>query len=1066
MNSKFSAETTLSGLKDFQRRTVEYTFQRMFKKVNPAKRFLVADEVGLGKTLVAKGLIAKTIEHLQDKTNRIDIIYVCSNADIATQNIDRLILPGLPSYAQATRLTLLPLVTEKLRQHKINFISFTPGTTFNQGNRTGRKDERHLMYQMLRNIPGIDARGLRNALQGTAGDGWFEEAEGSLVYDLDIAKEFRKQVLGNVELLASVTSMSARFHDRRSTRSLSNEDWNLCLEMISGLRRQLAKTCLSSLKPDLVILDEFQRFSELLVDPNKNPLIENPSAELAHELFNCSDDLRVLLLSATPYKMYASDSDSEDHYSDFLKTTEFLLPDILHVDSLKNELSLFRTGLLGARSETDLMALDVTKRNIENILKQVMCRTERVGTTLSGDAMVKEVLMKPELKARDLHELKMIEDVGKELGESESIEYWKSSPYLLNFMHDYKLKQVLREKANNKAAALCKILESQKSNLLRHSLIEKYRPLDPGNARMRSLLNEIENSGVGKLLWVPPSLPYWQPTGSYRDALNVRKQLIFSAWNVVPDAVSSVLSYAIERSIVKQSGIQATYSRMPKRFAPRLVYARKADTKLTGMTTLLLMFPSISLATLINPLDLLNGENGLPTQQEMLQKVANLLTPIIEPLIDRQVTSGPFDRRWYWVAIARLEASKHNSELKNWCVKRWGMARRNRSNVDVEATDAFQSHVLHWIEAWEGKLEGLGRVPEDLITVLSSLALSGPAVCALRTMLSRWPMNIESQSHLLEASVHIAEGFRSQFNAPTAVALLKGIDEEDSYWQQVLQYCLDGNLQALLDEYAHTLFESKNLGNLSVDNALVKLAETMFNAMSLRTTTLHPDELKRTDGQLQIEPFNMRCHFALRFGDMDEEEGAVTRKENVLASFNSPFRPFVLASTSVGQEGLDFHTWCHSIIHWNLPSNPVDMEQREGRVHRYKGHAVRKNIASQYGNILFNKPHDAHADPWENLFKVAKSERALDVSDLVPFWIFEVEGGAKIERRIMSFPLSRDETRYRRLRKSLSLYRMVFAQPRQEDLLNYLTDVFGDERAPEIASRWKICLVPRNSIDL
>ena len=44
-------------------------------------------------------------------------------------------------------------------------------------------------------------------------------------------------------------------------------------------------------------------------------------------------------------------------------------------------------------------------------------------------------------------------------------------------------------------------------------------------------------------------------------------------------------------------------------------------------------------------------------------------------------------------------------------------------------------------------------------------------------------------------------------------------------------------------------------------------------------------------------------------------------------------------STSIGQEGLDFHTYCHAVVHWNLPSNPVDMEQREGRVHRYKGHA-------------------------------------------------------------------------------------------------------------------------------
>ncbi|MEA3275971.1 MAG: helicase-related protein [Pseudomonadota bacterium] len=64
-------------------------------------------------------------------------------------------------------------------------------------------------------------------------------------------------------------------------------------------------------------------------------------------------------------------------------------------------------------------------------------------------------------------------------------------------------------------------------------------------------------------------------------------------------------------------------------------------------------------------------------------------------------------------------------------------------------------------------------------------------------------------------------------------------------------------------------------------------------------------------------------------------------QDSVRAAFNSPFRPFVLTSTSIGQEGLDFHPWCHRLVHWNLPGNPVDLEQREGRIHRYKGHAAR-----------------------------------------------------------------------------------------------------------------------------
>lgn len=48
---------TLSGLKDFQKATVN-RIDCLFRKGQ--NRVLVADEVGLGKTLVAKGVIAKT----------------------------------------------------------------------------------------------------------------------------------------------------------------------------------------------------------------------------------------------------------------------------------------------------------------------------------------------------------------------------------------------------------------------------------------------------------------------------------------------------------------------------------------------------------------------------------------------------------------------------------------------------------------------------------------------------------------------------------------------------------------------------------------------------------------------------------------------------------------------------------------------------------------------------------------------------------------------------------------------------------------------------------------------
>jgi len=143
MSTEFDATPVLKGLKDFQSRTVEHVFQRMFLDASPARRFLVADEVGLGKTLVARGLIAKTVEYLQQQTDRrINIVYVCSSLEIADQNISRLNVTGEREFARTTRLTLLPLEVKNLEENPINFISFTPGTTLDMsGRRDGRKDE-------------------------------------------------------------------------------------------------------------------------------------------------------------------------------------------------------------------------------------------------------------------------------------------------------------------------------------------------------------------------------------------------------------------------------------------------------------------------------------------------------------------------------------------------------------------------------------------------------------------------------------------------------------------------------------------------------------------------------------------------------------------------------------------------------------------------------------------------------------------------------------------------------------------------------------------------------------
>lgn len=176
----------------------------------------------------------------------------------------------------------------------------------------------------------------------------------------------------------------------------------------------------------------------------------------------------------------------------------------------------------------------------------------------------------------------------------------------------------------------------------------------------------------------------------------------------------------------------------------------------------------------------------------------------------------------------------------------------------------------------------------------------------------------------------------------------------------------------------------------------------------------------------------------------------------VRSAFNSPFWPFVLTSTSVGQEGLDFHQYCHAVVHWNLPANPVDLEQREGRVHRYKGHAIRKNVAEHHRAAAFTK---RSSDPWEAMFADARRHaRKQNSNELEPFWIYE--GAAKIERHLPILPLSREVERLDQLRRSLAAYRLVFGQPRQEDLVAYLEKRAPAEEIERLAQQLRVDLTP------
>ena len=282
------------------------------------------------------------------------------------------------------------------------------------------------------------------------------------------------------------------------------------------------------------------------------------------------------------------------------------------------------------------------------------------------------------------------------------------------------------------------------------------------------------------------------------------------------------------------------------------------------------------------------------------------------------------------------------------------------------------------------------------------------------------------------------------------------------YWRLVLQHGIQGNLQAVLDEYLHVLRESLGLTDRPAAEAAAELGGCVSDALSINASRVDMDEVRvrGLSSHISMQTIRLRCRFALRFGEIrDDQNQAMVRTGTMQQAFNSPFRPFILATTSIGQEGLDFHPYCHAVYHWNLPSNPVDMEQREGRVHRYKGHAVRKNLAERFGLVGLRPGGGPGDDPWRHLFELGVRERAPGTSDLVPYWIYE-NGSARVERRVPMLPFSRERMQLASLKERLALYRLVFGQPRQEDLLAHLQRRSLEEPAVLKSDRWRISLEP------
>ena len=1067
---------TFDSLKDFQKKTVERV-SSLYE--NNQNRVLVADEVGLGKTMIAKGVIAKLAQiRIKEGDDLFKVVYVCSNQAIARQNIKTLdIVSMLPQFKNTeidisdTRLSMQHLKiaqqeNDKVIKNKfIQIIPLTPGTSFEMAQGVGSIKERALMYAVLKRAKEFenDKAYLKRIMVRDATKSGFDcldyydklvssvEKESHEIYPQNIISTLRNEIVTFEEKKIKILDFARIILDKRKLRNCRNnshcgdcKNKDLCRKLICDLRIAFAKISTENLNPDFVIMDEFQRFNSL-IDPNNN----EDSGILAQKFLqeNPDDDVkktRILLLSATPYKLYSTieeldDNDSDNPYKEFFNVMDFLF---------EKDKEQFRkvwleySASLQAAKTLKFEVLKTKKLLAEKEMYRGVCRTERISVMRDCD-FIDDSSKNEHLKISqgDILSYMQMQKIIDESGISQTVptDYVKSSPFLMSFMENYKLKENIKKNLvehNEKKDFSC-----IEKNLvwLKKEEIENYEELSKTNARLELLKEKVFSNNAEKLLWIPPCKPYYELEGAYKKIENFSKTLVFSSWEMVPRMISTLISYEAERRIY---GNKFKYSN-ERKIARRLEFSLKGKTPAT-MNLFTLIYPSKTLSEIYNPIDCLNRNLSLSeTRNEIRKKIQEELSKLKKYEKIGFLNTRKDSNRWYYLAPILMDGIDF---AKSWL----SVIQPDKEELKNEKDENRYSVYLSFLDKILNEDISLGKMPDDLANYLTEASLGSFAVCYYRSC-----KNYDDENYsVLRNATEFAKTFIRNFNAPEVIAIVDSLYKDD-YLENVLHYCTDGCFQGMLDEYIHLLkrdndgsFQSdliKNLDMLQTSHYEIDTVEAfkndVINAANLKNAKKNEFAEKLEVRKLKI---NMRSHFAVCFSkSVDKNEGE--RKENVRNAFNSPLRPFVLASTSIGQEGLDFHNYCRRIMHWNLPSNPIDLEQREGRINRYKCLAIRQNIANSYGDIRFN------TNIWKEMFEEAKrKENGGKFSELIPFWVFGKNQKIKIERIVPIYPMSSDVTRYERLIKILSLYRMTLGQPRQEELLEYVFSNCTDDQIDEV----------------
>lgn len=964
----------MTNLAEFQRRTVEVALDRL--EGQGPRRFLVADEVGLGKTIIARAVA----EGLRKKRRSLNVMYLCPSLEIVGQNRLKFVsLTGIDEkdYSQGEdRLALVPGAPPQ-QGKGFRIFTFTPETSlpgWKPGPRTGRKAERALIrrlldrYDLLRplvlRMDREHGKGVRKLLgeRATSLEGYtFAAIDRALRDVFDCPK-------GNVE--------------KAIVGWLGNKHVDIG-EFIGRFRSVLALAALRSktVRPDLVILDEFHRYADLII-PKKEDTSDPLKIERAHvhrllveALLGGDQPPAVLLLSATPYRLRRLNGEEMhpvEHYKALVDLAGFLANDPASSIEVEAAMRSYHDALKTPGSPDDIrQAVLVAKRRLETLLAPLMARTERA--LVHEDDLFERQTPQIDIEADDLRLFRhLAESCGKEFA-GWAPQMWSSIPYPAQTLHGYKIwKPVCAAKAP---------------------------PFEAGSGRgrlahpqLRSLTGMTGGPPELSLPWQPPTVSWWKLEGLW-SAKKVQpgKTLLFSKWRGAPTSIAALLSIDL------LGGIRPAGTKSP----PPLL--RPGGTESGALIALFMPWPQLSHA--IEP---------MKHEKKLLQTVKRDAKEQLEDfLVSKGIRLDGDDKRANWLVACGLERQ----------LSKQGFNRL--ASIAANARGRSKSRTWNSISA-------ISSISTRELEALSEYLLSAPgAIVARCARRHRVPQDDKAQ---IERVFGFAwNRLRGYLGQRVFADLILGTAKHSRYTTAMREAMLKGGFEAVLDE------QMVLLGQLGDAKGLA-IFEQLSNCLLDRPSLIQFRRGKSTKLRIPVQAVTPFAGGEQR--KVGKKKGGRLRSDTLRRAFNSPFWPHVLCTTSVGQEGLDFHLWCRRIVHWDLPSDPVDFEQREGRIARYASLAVRQSLGAQHGADALARAADG--SPFASLLTVA-GEHPSGRTGLERWWLPTTGKPVSVS---FDWRFSLRSKRKEEMLDELLYYRLALGQPNPEAFMEMLKRVGADHGNP------------------